>query len=59
MEYWLWSFVPWLASISLDVAVEDDVVQNPAHVVLIISEIPKIPSLQSLGLAIWHGNGFI
>ncbi len=45
MEYWLWSFVPWLASILLDVAMEDDVVQDPAHVVFIIVKIPTIPSL--------------
>ncbi len=38
MEYWLRSFVPWLASILLVVAVEDDVVQDPAHVVFIISK---------------------
>jgi hypothetical protein len=38
-EYWLRSFVPWLASILLDVAVEDDVVQDPAHVVFIIIKI--------------------
>ncbi len=38
MEYQLRPFVPWLASISLDVAVEDDVVQDPAHVVFIISK---------------------
>jgi hypothetical protein len=37
VEYRLWSFALWLASISLDVAVEDDVVQDPAHVVFIIS----------------------
>ena len=33
MEYQLRSFAPWLASISLDMAVEVDVVQDPAHVV--------------------------
>ncbi len=38
MEYRLRSFAPWLASILLDVAVEDDVVQDPAHVVFIISK---------------------
>ncbi len=38
VEYRLWSFVPWLASISLDMAVEDDDVQDPAHVVIIISK---------------------
>ncbi len=38
MEYRLRSFAPWLASISLDVAVEDDVVQDLAHVVFIISK---------------------
>ncbi len=37
-EYRRWSISPWLASISLDVAVEDDVVQDPAHVVFIISK---------------------
>jgi hypothetical protein len=37
-EHWLRSFVPWSASILLDVAVEDDVVQDPAHVVFIISK---------------------
>ncbi len=37
-EYWLQSFSPWLASILLDVAVEDDVVQDPAHDVFIISK---------------------
>jgi hypothetical protein len=36
VEYRLRSFVPWLASISLDVAMEDDVVQDPAHVVFIM-----------------------
>ncbi len=30
--------MPWLASILLDVAVEDDVVQDLAHVVFIISK---------------------
>jgi hypothetical protein len=38
VEYRLRSFVPWLASISLVVAVEDDVVQDPVHVVFIISK---------------------
>ncbi len=38
MEYRLWSFSPWFASISLDVAMEDDVVQDPARVVFIISK---------------------
>jgi hypothetical protein len=38
VEYWLRSFVPWLASILLVVAVEDNVVQDPAHVVFIISK---------------------
>jgi hypothetical protein len=37
-EYRPRSFLPWLASILLDVAVEDDVVQDPAHVVFIISK---------------------
>jgi hypothetical protein len=38
VEYQLQSFVPWLASMLLVVAVEDDVVQDPAHVVFIISK---------------------
>jgi hypothetical protein len=38
VEYWLRSFVPWLALILLDVAVGGDVVQDPAHVVFIISK---------------------
>ncbi len=38
MEYRLQSFAPWLASILLDVAVKDDVVQDPAHVVFIMSK---------------------
>jgi len=38
VEYRLRSFVPWLASILLVVAVEDDVVQDPAHGVFIISK---------------------
>jgi hypothetical protein len=38
VEYWLRSFAPWLSSILLDVAVEDDVVQDPAHVVFVISK---------------------
>ena len=38
VEYRLRSFVPWLASILLVVAVEDDVVQDPTHVVFIISK---------------------
>ncbi len=37
-EYRLRSFLPWLASILLDVAVEDDSVQDPAHVVFIVSK---------------------
>jgi hypothetical protein len=37
VEYQLRSFSPWLASISLDVAVEGDVVQDPAQVIFIIS----------------------
>jgi hypothetical protein len=37
-EYRLRSFSPWLASILLDVAMEDDVVQDLAHVVFIISK---------------------
>ncbi len=37
-EYRLWSFLPWLAFILLDVAVEDDVVQDLAHVVFKISK---------------------
>ena len=39
-EYRLRSFSPWLASISLDVAVGGDVVQDPAQVFFIISKIP-------------------
>jgi hypothetical protein len=39
--------MPWLASILLDVAVEDDVVQDPAHVVFILIKNPTVPSLQS------------
>jgi hypothetical protein len=38
VEYRLRSFAPWLASISLDMAVEDDVVQDPVYVVFIISK---------------------
>ncbi len=38
MEYPLRSIEPWLASIFLHVAMEDDVVQDPAHVVFIISK---------------------
>ncbi len=37
-EYWLRSFLPWLASILLDVAVGGDVVQDPAQVIFIISK---------------------
>ena len=37
-EYRLRSFLPWLASISLDVAVGGDVVQDPAQVIFIISK---------------------
>jgi len=37
VEYQLRSFSPWLASISLDVAVGGDVVQDPAQVNFIIS----------------------
>ena len=40
VEYWLWSFSPWLASISLDVAVGGNVVQDPAQVIFIISKNP-------------------
>jgi len=39
-EYRLRSFSPWLASISLDVAVGGDVVQDPAKVIFIISKNP-------------------
>ena len=39
-EYRLRSFSPWLASISLDVAVGGDVVQDPAQVIFIISKNP-------------------
>jgi hypothetical protein len=38
VEYRLRSFVPWLAPISRVVALEDDVVQDPAHGVFIISK---------------------
>jgi hypothetical protein len=38
VEHLLRSFMPWLASILLDVAVEDDVVQDPAHVVFMLIE---------------------
>ena len=38
MEYPLRSIEPWLASIFLHVAMEDDVVQDPTHVVFIISK---------------------
>ncbi len=40
VEYWLRSFSPWLASISLDAAVGGDVVQDPAQVIFIISKNP-------------------
>ena len=39
-EYRLRSFSPWLASISLDVAMGGDVVQDPAQVIFIISKNP-------------------
>jgi hypothetical protein len=39
-EYQLWSFSPWLASILLDVAMGDDVVQDLAQVIFIISKNP-------------------
>ncbi len=39
-EYRLRSFLPWLASILLDVAVGGDVVQDPAQVIFIISKNP-------------------
>ena len=38
VEYRLRSFLPWLASISLDVAVGGAVVQDPAQVIFIISK---------------------
>jgi hypothetical protein len=38
VEFPLRSFLPWLASILLVVAVENNVVQDPAHVVFIISK---------------------
>ena len=38
VEYRLRSFLPWLTSILLDVALGGDVVQNPAQVIFIISE---------------------
>ncbi len=37
-EYRLRSFLPWLASILLDVAVGGNVVQDPAQVIFIISK---------------------
>ncbi len=40
VEYQLRSFLPWLASILLDVAVGGDVVQDPAQVIFIISKNP-------------------
>ncbi len=40
VEYWLRSFSPWLASVSLDAAVGGDVVQDPAQVNFIISKSP-------------------
>jgi hypothetical protein len=40
VEYWLRSFSPWLASISHDVAVGGDVVQDLAQVIFIISKNP-------------------
>jgi hypothetical protein len=39
-EYQLRPFLPWLASILLDVAVGGDVVQDPAQDILIISKNP-------------------
>ncbi len=41
VEYQLQPFSPWLASISLDVAVGGDVVQDPAQVIFIISKNPN------------------
>jgi hypothetical protein len=38
VEYQLRSFLPWLASISLDVAVGGDVVQDTAQVIFITSK---------------------
>jgi hypothetical protein len=38
VEYQLRTFAPWLASILLDMVVEDDVAQDPARVVFIISK---------------------
>jgi len=40
VEYQLRSFLPWLTSILLDVAVGGDVVQDPAQVIFIISKNP-------------------
>ena len=40
-EYRLRSFSPWLASISLDVAMGGDVVQDPSQVIFIISKNPN------------------
>ncbi len=39
-EYRLRSFLPWLASISLDVAVGGDVIQDQAQIIFIISKNP-------------------
>jgi hypothetical protein len=40
VEYRLRSFSPWLASFLPDVAMEGDVVQDPAQVIFIISKNP-------------------
>ena len=37
-EVLAWSFLSWLASISLDAAVGGDVVQEPAHAVFILTK---------------------
>ncbi len=60
-EYWLWSFSPWLASISLDVALGGDVVQDPAQVIFLISKNPystKPTVFEQKGDVIWHSNDF-
>ena len=41
VDYQLRPFLPWLASISLDVAVGGDVVQDPAQVFFLISKNPN------------------
>ena len=38
VDYWLWSFSPWLTSFLLDVAMGGDVVQDSAQVIFNISK---------------------